>query len=309
MFEKSDCIRSEPSLGVIVWDMHVELRHLRALDAIAEEGTFGRAADRLGYTQSTVSQQIAALERTVGGSLFDRPGGPRAVRLTPLGELVLQRGRLLLSDSDELAHAVERFRAGSGRVDIGTLQSVSAVILPALVSRLRAEHPDCEVRLSEEEPEDPRIGELDLLFYDAQVDDDVESIKLLDDPYVLVARPGDFPDDPVPLRDLDDRAMVAWPATCDQPRMEEELRRNGARPRIVFRSASNETLLSMVRSGLGIAVLPQLATISAAGDDRLRVHALDPSPSREIYLHWPSRRTLSPLALRAIELAQELGVS
>ena len=78
MFEKSDCIRSERSLGVIVWDMHVELRHLRALDAIAEEGTFGRAADRLGYTQSTVSQQIAALERTVGGSLFDRPGGPRA---------------------------------------------------------------------------------------------------------------------------------------------------------------------------------------------------------------------------------------
>ena len=103
--------------------------------------------------------------------------------------------------------------------------------------------------------------------------------------------------------------MVAWPATCDQPRMEEALRRNGARPRIVFRTASNETLLSMVRSGLGIAVLPQLATISAAGDDRLRVHALDPSPSREIYLHWPSRRTLSPLALRAIEMAQELGVS
>ena len=63
----------------------VELRHLRAMAAIAEEGTFGRAADRLGYTQSSVSQQVAALERAVGGAVFDRPGGPKRVRLTPLG--------------------------------------------------------------------------------------------------------------------------------------------------------------------------------------------------------------------------------
>ncbi len=287
--------------------MHLELRHLRALAAIAEEGTFGRAADRLGYTQSTVSQQIAALERTVGGSVFDRPGGPRAVLLTPLGQLVLQHGRQLLTGADGLADAIERFRAGSGRIDIGTFQSVSTVILPTLVNRLRAEHPDCEVRLSEEEPDDPRMGDLDLLFYDGQVDDDVESTRLLDDPYLLVARPGDFPDGPVPLSELDDRAMVAWPATCDQPRMEERLQQSGAQPRIVFRSASNETLLSMVRSGLGIAVLPKLAVASAFGDDRLRVHALDPTPTRELYLHWPAGRTLSPLAVRAIELAQEIA--
>nr|WP_244194960.1 LysR family transcriptional regulator [Amycolatopsis niigatensis] len=53
--------------------------------AIAEEGTFSRAANRLGYTQSSVSQHIAALERTLGGAVFDRPGGPRPVRITPRG--------------------------------------------------------------------------------------------------------------------------------------------------------------------------------------------------------------------------------
>lgn len=61
----------------------LELRYLVAIDAIAVAGSIGRAAVRLGYTQSAVSQQIAALERVVGGSLFDRPGGPRPVELTP----------------------------------------------------------------------------------------------------------------------------------------------------------------------------------------------------------------------------------
>jgi DNA-binding transcriptional LysR family regulator len=289
--------------------VELDLRHLRTLAAIADEGTFARAASRLGYTQSTVSQQVAALERSIGGSVFDRPGGPRAVRLTVLGDLVLERGRRLLHDAEGLGAAIERLRDGAGRVDIGTFQSVSTVILPALVSRLREEQPDCEVRLFEGEPDDPRIGDLDMLFYDGVIDDDVESVKLLDDPYVLVARPGDFPDNIVRLPELTGRAMVAWPATCDQPRMEKALRESGGRPRVVFRSASNEALIAMVRHGLGFAVLPRLAVSAADDDDRLCLHTLDPSPSREMYLHWPRTRSLSPLAARAIELAREIAVT
>jgi DNA-binding transcriptional LysR family regulator len=144
----------------------VELRHLRTMAAIAEEGTFGRAATRLGYTQSSVSQQIAALERALGGAVFDRPGGPRPVRITPLGEVVLTHGRDLLTKSEALADAVDRFRAGSGRIDIGTFQGVSKLILPAVVRRLLDEHPGCDIRLTEvERPEDPQIGDLDLLFH------------------------------------------------------------------------------------------------------------------------------------------------
>src|SRR6266571_5516327 len=112
---------------------NVELRHLATMAAIAEEGSFGRAADRLGYTQSTVSQQIATLERAVGGPVFDRPGGPRPVRLTPLGAVVLDHGRDLMAKADQLSEAIDRFKAGHGRIDIGTFQSISNLILPAVV--------------------------------------------------------------------------------------------------------------------------------------------------------------------------------
>ena len=287
----------------------VELRHLATIAAVAEEGTFGRAAARLGYTQSTVSQQVAVLERVVGGPVFDRPGGPKPVRITPLGAVVLEHGRDLLAKAAQLTDAVDRFKAGDGRIDIGTFQSVSNVILPSVVRRLRDEHPDCEIRLSEEEPDEPQIGDLDLLFYDGRIDGDLEHVKLIDDPYLLVTRPGKFPDGPVRLGQLDSAAMVAWPSTCDQPRMEQALLNSGARPKIVFRSAGNETVLSMVRAGLGFAVLPWLAVHGAGAwsDNRLRIHELRPSPTREIFLHRPAGRTPSPLAARAIEIAMEVA--
>jgi DNA-binding transcriptional LysR family regulator len=287
----------------------IELRHLATLAAIADEQTFGRAAARLGYTQSTVSQHIAALERAVGGAVFDRPRGPKPVRITPLGSVVLSHGRDLLADARRLAETVDRFKAGDGRVDIGTFQSVSTVILPSVLRKLRDERPNCDVRLSEEEPDDPRIGDLDLLFYDGRIGGEVGHRKLLDDPYLLVARPGDFASGPVRVRDLDDAPLVAWPATCDQPRLEQTFIDCGAKPRIVFRTAGNDTILSMVRAGMGVAVLPWLAVhgADAWSDDRLRVHELRPSPAREIYLHWPAGRTQSPLALRTIEIAVEVA--
>src|SRR5215217_5700461 len=148
----------------------LEVRHLIAVDAVATEGTFGKAALRLGYTQSAVSQQIAALERLVGGPVFDRPGGPRPVELTPLGKVVLGHARDILIRVDAAGDAVERFRAGeAGRVDVGTFQSVSNVLLPAIVKQLRAELPGLDIRLFEAEDDlslDAKVrdGELDVAF-------------------------------------------------------------------------------------------------------------------------------------------------
>jgi DNA-binding transcriptional LysR family regulator len=289
-----------------------ELRHLAAMAAVADEGSFGRAAARLGYSQSTISQQIAALEKAVGGVVFDRPGGPKPVRLTPLGALVLAHGHDLLAKAAAMASAVDKFKAGDGRVDIGTFQSVTNVILPPLVRRLRDEHPGCDIRLFEEETDQPQVRDLDLMFFDGRVDADVHHLKLLDDSYLLVARPGAFPGGPVQLAQLDGAPMVAYPAICDQARIEEELARRSVRPHIVFRTVGNEAVLSMVRAGMGTALLPRLAILSpdTRADTTLSIHQVQPSlPPREIFLLWEKGRTHSPLAARTIEIAVNVATT
>src|SRR5919202_2239802 len=128
----------------------VELRHLAALQAVAETGSFGRAAERLGYTQSAISQQIAMLERIVGDRLVDRPGGPRAVSLTEAGELLLRHAEAIVAR----LHAAEADLAalgdrGGGVLRVGTYQSAGAKILPELMVRFRAAWPNVEIQLTE----------------------------------------------------------------------------------------------------------------------------------------------------------------
>jgi DNA-binding transcriptional LysR family regulator len=286
----------------------LELRNLAALDAVATEGTFGRAAAVLGYTQSAVSQQIAALERAVGGAVFDRPGGPRPVTLTPLGEVVLAHAGELLARAQAAAEAIERFKVGEiGRIDIGTFQSVSNVLLPSIVKRLRDEHPGVDIRLVEEDTAFERLlaGELDLLFWVTPTEGEVESVKLLDDPYLLLARRGDFRSGPVKLADLDGLQMVSFPPQlCDGGRIEAALAAAGVSPLVVFRTADNGAVASMVRAGMGPALMPRLAIDIRPDDDVLCTHRLVPAIApRQISVIWLSRRTLSPVAHRVVELS------
>ena len=93
---------------------------------------------------------------------------------------------------------------------------------------------------------------------------------------------------------------------CDQARVEQVLARGAVRPHIVFRTVGNEAVLSMVRAGMGTALLPRLAILShdTRADTTLSIHELQPPlPPREIFLLWEKGRTHSPLAARAIEIA------
>src|SRR5947209_3250569 len=148
----------------------VELRHLAALQAVAEEGSFGRAATRLGYTQSAVSQQIAALERAVGEKLIERPGGPRAVSLTEAGELLLRHADAIVARMQAAQADLAAFAEGAaGPLRVGTYQSVSTRLLPAIVRRFKEAFPKVEIQLSESSIDDElelrlERGEVDLSF-------------------------------------------------------------------------------------------------------------------------------------------------
>ncbi len=292
----------------------LDLRHLVALDAVATEGTFAKAAMRLGYTQSAVSQQIAALERLVGDKLFDRPGGPRPVELTPLGKVVLGHARDILTRVDAAGDAVERFRAGeAGRVDVGTFQSVSNVLLPAIVKQLRAELPGLDIRLFEAEDDlslDAKVrgGELDVAFIVGQRDGDLETAVLLDDHYVLVTPAGELPDGPYPTPELDGRPFVGYPGGSCQYNIEGGLRDAGAVPMFVFRTMDNGAVTAMVRAGMGWAVMPLLAL--DLDDPSIDLHPLDPPvPPRQVCAVWRRDRTLSPVAQRLVEIAVDVAAA
>jgi DNA-binding transcriptional LysR family regulator len=290
----------------------LELRHLAALDAVATEGTFGRAADRLGYTQSAVSQQIAGLERAVGAPVFDRPGGPRPVELTPLGAVLLHHARDVLGRVESATRDIERFRAGeTGTIMVGTFQSASTAILPAIVGRLRSEHPDVEIRLVESDLDEElwdRLGEgdLDVSFVVGDIRDGFESRLLLADPFVLIAQVGEFPPGALTVPEFIDRPLIGQQDNSCQRLNEGGLRAAGGEPRYVFRTNDNGTVLAMVRSGMGVAVLPLLCI--DPDDHHVELHDIDPPiSSRVISIAWREGRTLSPIAERFVDLATETG--
>ena len=136
-------------MGTDSW-LGVELRHFLALEAVAREGSFGKAATSLGYTQSAVSQQIATLERIVGHRLIERPGGPKPVSLTEAGQLLLTHAgaiaaRVAAAQADLTALA----EGQAGTLRVGVFQSVGQRILPEVMTRFFAAWPQVNVTLTE----------------------------------------------------------------------------------------------------------------------------------------------------------------
>lgn len=296
----------------------LDTRLLLAFRAVAVEGTFGRAAHRLGYTQSAVSQQIATLERALGAPVFDRPGGPKPVTLTALGGIVLDRTHELLGVLENLATDVVNFRSGDlGRIDIGTIQSISTALLPTILRRLRAERPGLDIRLEEHYEEADLVegvtsGDLDIAFVVNGNATTMKRVDMLIDPFVVLMRAEDAAPGPIPIARLAAGPQIGQVQSTFQNEIDDMLRAAGCDPDYVFRSADNGVVVSMVRAGLGLALMPRLAVLDELDDPRLAVRPPDPPiPARTIRLAWRRDRTLSPAAERfrtiAMEVAAELG--
>lgn len=293
----------------------VELRHLRALQAVAEEGSFIGAADVLGFSQAAISQQIAGLERAVGQPLFDRPGGPRPVTLTPAGRLLLKHAdaiaaRLALAEA-ELADLAS---GTAGRLRIGTYQSVSVQLLPALVKEMRVVAPDLGITLVERDyntdlVEDLLAGDIDIAFLTGPYEDTrLDIVELGVDPFVAVLpADGDLArrhrGRTLPTRELLGVPMVGQHQGGDQTTIDKGLRASGINPHYVFRSNDNGAVQGMVRAGMGPSIMPLLAVDTS--DPGIVVRALEPAlDPRSILIAVPAGATPMKAAQRFMAIAR-----
>jgi molybdate transport repressor ModE-like protein len=292
----------------------VELRHLAALEAVAREGTFGRAAESLGYTQSAVSQQIQTLERIVGERLLERPGGPRAVSLTEAGALLLRHAeaivaRLHAAQADMVALA----QGYGGRLRIGTFQSVGARVLPEVLSRYAAAWPHVEIQLTDS-PSDEELlrlverGELDLAFAMPPLPEGpFDALELLADPYVLLVPAAHelAVRSRASLADVGDLTLIGNRACRSTALAEGELAQRGVRVEVAFRSDDNGTVQGLVGAAFGVALVPLLAVDQ--NDERVRVLELDPAiPNRRVSLAWHRDRHRSPAARAFADIAVDV---
>lgn len=296
----------------------LELRHLIALKAIAEEGTFGRAAKRLGYTQSAISQQIAMLERIVGRRLIDRPGGPRPVSLTEAGDLLLRHADAIAARLQAAQADLAALDAGdAGPLRIGTYQSVGARILPELLREFFAGWPQVEVTLQESADDRDLIelierGELDLSFVVLPLDPGpYEVVELFRDPYVLVIPAGSqlaSRDRAPSLRELLEHPLISNRTCRTTQRVEDRLRQAGREPNIAFRSDDNGTVQGLVAAGVGVAVVPRLTVDET--DPAIRVVDLgDRVPPRLVGIAWHRDRRRTRAAEAFVQLSQKLTSS
>jgi DNA-binding transcriptional LysR family regulator len=296
----------------------VEARHLAALQAIAEEKSFSRAAERLGYAQSAVSQQIAALERAVGLKLVERPGGPRPVSLTEAGEIVLTHADRLLARLGALRADLDQLVAGeSGTIRVGTFQSAGARILPGVVREFRARWPEVRVEIREELDEAILLegvaaGALDLTFASVggPVPPQLAHELLLEDRYVLLTPPGS----PyrgrasVTLQELDGLDVIEPPScvSCSFT-LQRAWTAAGSVRHVVFRTDDNLTVMRMVGAGIGHALVPELAAEAGLDADVEFVPLKGEHMTRRVAIFWHRDRYRSRAAETFVEIAREVG--
>jgi DNA-binding transcriptional LysR family regulator len=297
----------------------LEIRHLLALVAVVETGTFSRAAEQLGYTQSAVSQQVGALERMVGTPLFERPGGPRPVRLTAAGEVLLTHARAVLARISSAATDLRALASGEqGELRVGTLPSVGTKVLPRLLGTFRADWPGIQIVLRESRDSADLIhavetGDIDVTFIDIGPYETgpLEVRPLLEDPMVFLA-PAGAPEAGQRVVNIADVAHLPMIGTrnpgCRQI-IDDAFRQATVSPTYVFRSDDNPTIQGLIGSGLAYAVLP-LLTVDE-NDPQVAVIPIRPEPPpRRLGIAWHAERrpplALVPFVEAATEICRDL---
>ncbi len=247
----------------------LDVRRLKVLREVAGRGSFSAAAEALSFTQSAVSQQVAALEREAGAKLLDR--GPRGVRLTDAGRALVEHADVILArieDAEQELAAIAGLRGG--RVRVATFQSAGATLVPRALGEFHRRYPDVELTVMLEEHDARGLfarGEADLAIlmdfvHTPLMAPELDLVPLLDDPYAVV-----LPEEH-PLADRE--AIGIGELACERFVMHHygmgcregivhACRGAGFDPTVAIECDENEQLQAFVAAGLGVAVYPRLA--------------------------------------------------
>jgi LysR family hydrogen peroxide-inducible transcriptional activator len=284
----------------------MEIHQLRYFVAVAETGSFTRAAEREGITQPTLSEQILRLEskdKGIGRRLFDRLG--RNIVLTDAGRVLLGHAQAIVSAVDEAERAVRDSGEG-GRLRVGAIPTLAPFLLPPAVTRFRKEHPAVQLQLKEDLTErllaDLLAGELDVGLMALPVRDDRLHVETLFSEPLVMALP--------PKHRLAKRAEVKLADVVDEPfillddvhcfgdQVLSFCHRGGLEPRVVCRGEQIVTLLAMVAAGQGVSVVPEMAAVADAAKACVYRPLGKPSPARTLCAVWHKQR-YRPASLRA----------
>ena len=270
----------------------LDVRRMRVLREVAVRGSFSAAAESLSFTQSAISQQIAALEREAGCTLVQR--NARGIRLTEAGEALVRHADAILARLSEAEAELEAI-AGlrGGRLRMASFESAAATLMPLAIASFRAEHPDVELSMLMMEPEDSapllKAGELDLaLGFDARIRGEVDGVTrhhLITDP-MFIAMPADHPyahKRSLRLADLADDPWVAGTTDCECNRLiNRACAIAGFEPRIAFQTDDYTAMQGFVAAGVGVSMIAELGLTSIRDDIVVRSLGRE-TPVREVF--------------------------
>lgn len=292
----------------------LDLRQLHAFTVVAEELHFGRAAIRLGIAQPPLSQQIRRLEDKVGCGLFER--GTRRVVLTDAGAVLLAAARRALDGLSEGLDDTRRIGRGeAGRLQIGFPATVALGVLPAVIRTFRERHPAVELQLAELSTAAQQTaihdGRIDLGFLrEPEADPAMRMEPVLREPLVAVL-PASHPQartrGPVRVGTLAEDPFVMIPRALGAAFHESIVnvcRAAGFTPRIVQEALEWQTVVALVKAGLGVSLAP--ASIAQLHLAEVVFKPLPPSsPSTLIGLCW-RRNNNRPAVQRFVEVVRSV---
>jgi LysR family hydrogen peroxide-inducible transcriptional activator len=284
----------------------MEIHQLRYFVAVAETGSFTRAAEREGVSQPTLSEQILRLEdkkKGIGRRLFDRLG--RKVVLTEAGQLLLSHAQAIVAAVDEAERAVLATGEG-GRLRVGAIPTIAPFLLPPTISRFRKEHPAVQLQLKEDLTErllaDLLAGELDVGLMALPIRDDRLHVEKLFTESLVMALPPKHRlagKSEVKLADVVDEPFILLDDVhCFGDQVLSFCHRGGLEPQVVCRGEQIVTLLAMVAAGQGVSVVPEMAALADTAKACVYRPLGKPTPSRTLCAVWHKQR-YRPTSLRA----------